>query len=85
MICPYCRAEMEPGYLMAGNSLNWNPKEQLINLPDRENGGFRLAWNWGAVSVPSNYCPACNVIILRPKVPREERNKKLTNIFKKEM
>ena len=77
---------MEPGYLMAGNCLNWNPKEELISFPDKENGGFRLAWNlWGAVNVPSDYCPACNVIILRPKVPREERNKKLTNIFKKDM
>ena len=47
---------MEPGYLMAGNCLNWNPKEELISFPDKENGGFRLAWNlWGAVNVPSDY------------------------------
>lgn len=31
MICPYCKNEMEKGYIQSRDGLGWNKKKQLVS------------------------------------------------------
>ncbi len=59
MICPYCRKEMEKGYIQSRDGLGWNHKKRFVQafsgiLPDQGLG----------VDVVAYRCTSCKKIVI---------------------
>lgn len=61
--CPYCMAEMEPGFIQSSKFLIWDTVEaELFVLPSAS--GFRLTNGlFSKHSVKSYYCKTCGILI----------------------
>ncbi len=63
MLCPYCKAEMEKGFLQGGNILVWVRKKHYLSLLPKE-GEVLLDRNYLTGSaVPSWICKQCKKVI----------------------
>lgn len=72
MICPYCKNEMEKGYLYSDGAIKWkegDKKPGIMNnifSPHQLSAAqFRLP---NMQTVEANYCPACAKIIIETSV-----------------
>ena len=66
MICPYCNAEMESGFLQGGHSIIWTPKPHKISLLPRQDGRDVVLASDPLTSAkaPSYKCDKCRKIIV---------------------
>ncbi len=63
MLCPYCKEEMEKGFLQAGNILVWVKKRHYLSLLPRKDE-IVLDKNYlTGVFLPSWLCRNCKKVI----------------------
>ncbi len=63
MLCPFCHAEMEKGFLQGGNNLVWVRKKHYLSSHPKE-GEVLLDRNYlTASTVPSWICKPCKKVI----------------------
>ena len=67
MECPYCKKEMQKGFIFGGNHIRWYPEgaDTMMMLPEEE-GAVRLNATGGLVTsarAESYYCADCRVVI----------------------
>ena len=67
MECPYCKKEMEKGFILGGNHIRWYPEgaDTMMMFPEEE-GAVRLNATGGVVTAPkaeSYYCSNCHMVI----------------------
>ncbi|MBE6918928.1 MAG: hypothetical protein E7469_04535 [Ruminococcaceae bacterium] len=67
MECPYCKKEMEKGFIFGGNHIRWYPEgaDTMLMFPEEE-GAVRLNGTGGLVTsakAESGYCADCRVVI----------------------
>lgn len=67
MECPYCKKEMQKGFILGGNHIRWYPEgaDTMMTLPEEE-GAVRLNAIGGLVTsarAESYYCADCRMVI----------------------
>ena len=67
MECPYCKKEMEKGFILGGNHIRWYPEgaDTMMMFPEEE-GAVRLNATGGLVTsakAESWYCADCRMVI----------------------
>ena len=67
MECPYCKKEMQKGFIFNGNHVRWYPEgaDTMLMFPEEE-GAVRLNATGGVVTsarAESYYCSDCCVVI----------------------
>ena len=67
MDCPYCKKEMQKGFILGGNHIRWYPEgaDTMMTLPEEE-GAVRLNAIGGLVTsarAESYYCADCRMVI----------------------
>lgn len=66
MICPYCKKEMEKGYIQSRDGLGWNKKKRMVSAFSGWSADQRL------LSVQVAYkCEGCKKIVIDFSVVEE--------------
>ena len=65
MECPYCKKEMEKGYILSGSQIHWYPEGMEIGFYPEEEGAVRLGTGGWVTSATAEswYCAACRTVI----------------------
>lgn len=67
MICPYCNAEMRPGYIQCRDGVRWSEKKFPVTALTTLAKGSRSLANGAAENdraVFAHLCPACKKVII---------------------
>lgn len=67
MICPYCKRELQSGYIKSTHHLVWSTDKDL-GFVNEESGDIRLTYTYwkgllNGFSVESHLCPDCKIVI----------------------
>ena len=65
MKCPYCKKEMDLGFIQCRDGLHWTPKRQFVAaLSALGKGSVSLENGAGGNTVFAHRCASCNKIII---------------------
>ena len=63
MQCPFCKEEMEKGFLQGGSMMVWVKKKHYISMLPKDGEVLRSRDYWTGVALPSWICKQCRRVI----------------------